>query len=145
MPISMRRGCGCLSGPSTHTTRVCPGTTAAVVGANVPLPADQPGTSITQRFGPGFTATVMMGGELIEDLVLTGILRCTFESNLTVGNEAIADTWILDPGAGLALSWRPNPHVTMQAGIDSNLFLDGLGHNTPARVTATLGMRYGVF
>lgn len=112
---------------------------------NVPLPMTRADTGASQRFGPGLAALLVAGGRLVEDLTLSGLVRLDWEHDVTLAGAAVPDSWVLDPGVGIALSWRVHPHVTLQASLDTNLFVDWLGHNAPGRVTAALGLRYGHF
>lgn len=111
----------------------------------VPLPSTRADLNRVQRFGPGIAAAVTAGRELKDGLVLSAYARVLWESDVTIAGRTVDDSARLDTGLGLALSWRFDPHWTLQAGVDSGLFVDALGDNQPGRVTTTLGLRYGYF
>jgi hypothetical protein len=115
------------------------------LGVSVPLPMAGPAPGVTQRFGPAFEAGLAGGWEPVEGLVLSLVARLTWESALVVGGLPTPDSGALDLGLGPTLSWRFDPHWTLQAGVDTGLFTSALGQNRPGRVAGSAGIRYGFF
>ena len=109
------------------------------VGVSVPLPHDG------RRFGASVTLALTGGYELSTGLVISVYARLLREGALWIDGAVIDDSQRSDAGLGLAVSYRFNPHWTLQAAIDSGLFIDGLGDNQQGRVAPTLGIRYGYF
>lgn len=116
------------------------------IGVNVPLPFYREDLEMDQRYGIGFNANLANGWELLSDvLVISLVLRMSWEDNLNLGTRLINNTYLLDVGAILALSWRFDPHWTLLFSINSGLFINQMGVNGNGRLTYTLGLRYGFF
>ncbi|MBL9039784.1 MAG: transporter [Archangium sp.] len=115
------------------------------LGSTVPLPMAGVLPGHSQRFGPTFDTTVAAGVELRTGLVVSVIARASYETQLHVDEAPVPDSSALDVGVGPAVSWRFHPKWTVQAAVDTGVFVDGLGDNTPARFTATFGVRHAFF
>jgi hypothetical protein len=98
-----------------------------------------------QRFGPAMTASATGGLEAAPGVSIALVARALHEAALHIDGEKIDDSERTDLGIGLAASWQFHPRVTIQAGVDTGLFIDGLGQNQPGRITVTTGLRYGIF
>jgi hypothetical protein len=115
------------------------------LGVSVPLPAEREDLGVDQRLGPSLDVALSGGVEVAHDMVLSLVPRLTWEAETRLAEEAVAGSDRLDVGIGLAGSWRFDPHWTLQAAVDTGVFVGGLGKNQPGRVTSTLGLRYGSF
>ena len=115
------------------------------LGVTVPLPKHRDDIDKDQRYGPSVQGTLSGGMELVTNIVLSGILRALWEDKITLDGRRLDDSSRVDMGLGLALSWRFDPHWTLQLAGDTGIFASGLGDNTPGRVTGTIGVRYGYF
>jgi len=116
------------------------------LGVTVPLPAARPDLGgVDQRFGPELATDVAGGVELTDGVVTSLVARLTWAGEIVLDGRSVADSGRLDVGLGAALSWRFDPHWTLQLAVDTGLFADGLGDNQAGRVTGTVGLRYGVF
>jgi len=115
------------------------------LGLSVPLPSERADLGVDQWLGP--TIDVALGGgiEVAHDVVLSLVPRFTWEAAVVLDGKAVDGSQRIDFGAALAASWRFDYHWTVQAGVDSGLFGEGLGRNQTGRVTTTLGLRYGSF
>ncbi|MCA9668170.1 MAG: hypothetical protein KC503_21380 [Myxococcales bacterium] len=114
-------------------------------GVSVPLARERPDLGVSQRFGVGLQLALVGGVELVERLVLSLVTRLTYEDAIRRDGAVVPNSTRTDFGFGPALSWRFDPHWTLQAGLDTGLFVSGLGDNTSGRVTGVLGARYGFF
>jgi hypothetical protein len=114
-------------------------------GVTVPLPAERESLGRTQRYGPGVQLAFSAGWEVAMGLVLSGIARFDWEGPIRLDGDAIDNSERYALGLGAALSWRWDPHWTLQLGADSHVFTSHLGDNQPGQVTTTLGVRYGFF
>lgn len=122
-----------------------PGFVQLDLGVQVPMPMERTDIGAFQRFGVSIPLVLTGGLELTKTLVLALSLRFLWEDQLTVGARRVEGSQRIDAGAGLSLSWSFDPHWTLQASVDSGLFIDALGANQPGRLTASLGLRYGFF
>lgn len=113
------------------------------VELQVPLPQWRHG--FEQRFGPGLITTLSGGYEITSGLVASMLTRLRWESTIIRDGRPVADSEVLDWGVGGAIAWEVTPHVTLQASLDTGVFVDGAGVNQAGRVTASLGARYGHF
>lgn len=114
-------------------------------GVSVPLPAEREDLGVDQRLGPSIDVALSGGLEVAHDVVVSLVPRVTWEAETELAGDGVAGSERVDFGIGLAGSWRFDPHWTMQAGIDTGLFVEGLGQNQIGRVMTTLGLRYGSF
>jgi hypothetical protein len=115
------------------------------LGTTVPLPMPSYAPGVTQRFGPTFEASLAGGVELREGLVLSLVARATLESNLLISEQPVANSAARDLGLGPTVSWRFHPHWTLTGGVDTGIFVRGLGDNRQGRVSLSTGLRYGFF
>lgn len=115
------------------------------LGVSVPLPAERSDLGVDQRLGPSVDIAVTGGVEVARDVVVSLVPRVTWEAETVLAGATVADSDRLDVGLALAGSWRVDLHWTVQASIDTGVFLDDLGKNQPGRVMTTLGVRYGSF
>ncbi len=115
------------------------------VGVDVPMPAERDDLGVSQRFGPGVMAVLVGGYELTERVVASLLGRFRWEAPLTLDGATVDGSARHETGLGAAVSWRFDPHWTLQLGVDTGLFLDHLGGNQPGKVTGTIGVRYGYF
>ena len=116
------------------------------LSTSLPLPAERSDLGVSQRFGPGLQSSLAGGIEAVPDeLVLSLVGRFAWEAPLSIDGSSVDNSSRRDLGAGLAISWRFDPHWTVQAAADLGLFVDGLGDNQPGRITTTIGLRYGYF
>lgn len=83
---------------------------------------------------PSYQVALASGMEITSNLVASLMGSWTYEYPAQWKTEA-----------GLSVSWRLNPHFTLQASASSDLFLNGLGSNWPANVSYGFGIRYGHF
>lgn len=114
-------------------------------GASVPLPFRRSDTGKTQRFGPGFNASLIGGWEVAPRLVLSAQLRVAYESETVTSGRVVPDSSRVDAGVGLSAAWTLIGHWTLVANIDTGLFVSHLGDNAIGRVTPGLSVRYGHF
>jgi hypothetical protein len=114
-------------------------------GVTVPLPKEREDLGESQRYGVSLQTSLAGGVEVVSGVVVSALARLLWEDAITIGGRRVANSSRVDTGLGLALSWRFDPHWTLQAAVDSGVFLSYLGDNTPGRITGTLGLRYGYF
>lgn len=112
---------------------------------NVPLPREREDLGESQRYGVSLQTALSGGLEVASGVVLSASTRLLWEDQISLGGDRVPDSSRVDAGVGLALSWRFDPHWTLQAAIDTGVFVSHLGDNTPGRATGTLGLRYGYF
>lgn len=115
------------------------------VGATVPLPMASFLVGQMQRFGPTLDSTLAVGVELGRLVVVSCVARGSAESSLRIDERIVPNSSAFDLGVGPAVAWKLHPRWTVQAGLDTGLFIDGLGDNRPARVTFTAGVRHAFF
>ncbi|MGM0578702.1 MAG: hypothetical protein ACQEXJ_23465 [Myxococcota bacterium] len=139
------RGAAALTlGLSVERTRM-PWFVRGDVGLTVPLPAHRDDIDATQRYGVGLDGSVTGGFEVTEDVVTSLVLRAGWEAPVHIDGERVEDSARYDTGASLAASWRMAPHWTLQGSVGTGLPFRHLGVNREARVTTSLGLRYGYF
>ncbi len=114
-------------------------------GLTVPLPMQSAFGPGSQRFGPAVDVLLAAGREVSRDVVVSALVRGTFETTLMVNEDPVPNASARDLGVALAAAFKLNAHLTLQAACDTGIFVSGLGDNRPARVTGTLGVRYGFF
>ncbi len=115
-------------------------------GASLPLPQERGDLAKTQRFGPGGTAALTGGLEVLDDvLVASAFLRYAAEGAVTLDDDELEGSDRAGSGLGAALAWRASPHWTVQSALDTDVFIAGLGDNQAGRLAVTLGLRYGHF
>ena len=78
-------------------------------------------------------------------MVVSVFGRYAQEGALSLDEELINNSGQSGTSVGSSVSWRRTPHWTVQGGVESGLFINGLGDNQPGRITTTLGLRYGHF
>lgn len=115
------------------------------LGLSVPMPAERSDLHLEQRLGPSVDVAVTGGVEVARDVVVSLVPHVTWAAETVLGSRAVADSDRLDVGLAAAGSWRIELHWTVQASVDTGLFVDALGKNDPGRVMTTLGVRYGSF
>ncbi len=115
------------------------------VGATVPLPMDSYLPGVTQRFGPLLDVSLAAGRELTPGLVLSLMASFTLEGALELDGVAVRGSDARLLAISPSLSWKFSPHWTVQAGVDSGLFLLGFGANRQGRVGMSAALRYGFF
>ena len=115
------------------------------LGAVVPLPFTREDTGKIQRFGPEVDVAVSGGLEVGRGVVISLVAPIAWHAPLTIDGDEIPDSERLDLGLGLAGSVALDGHWTAQLSVDTGVFIDGAGDNTPARITSVAGLRYGYF
>lgn len=111
-----------------------------------PLPRERADTHETQRYGLGGSATLLGGLELIPDvLVATAFVRYGTEGALTAEDELVDDSERAETAVGSTLSVHLSPAWSLLGALDAGLPFNGFGAGQPARLAATLGLRYGYF
>ena len=115
------------------------------LGLTVPLPMYRGDIQDYQWFGVSTTVTGMAGIEVLPQIVVSLMLRFLWEDNLQIKERRIDNSNRLDMGVGLAVSWRFNPHWTLQLAVDSGIFANNMGDNQFGRLFTSIGLRYGFF
>lgn len=116
------------------------------VGVTASLPFEREDLGLTQRYGPGLQMALSGGRELIADkLVLGFALSEEWEAPLAIDGEKVVGSAARSGSGSVALSWNVTPHWSLQTSVASALGFDDVGRNRPARVSGTLGVRYGYF
>lgn len=114
-------------------------------GLSVPLPTERADLGVDQRLGPSLDVALSGGVEVAHDVVISLVPRVTWEAETVLDGDGVDGSERVDFGVGLAGSWRFDPHWTVQAAVDTGIFVAGLGDNQIGRVMTTLGLRYGSF
>ncbi|MBK8481996.1 MAG: hypothetical protein IPL40_12630 [Proteobacteria bacterium] len=138
------RGVWVVSAAATVEKTYLPWFVRLTVGLNAPV-ARRQDSGKSQRYGLGVQSDLAGGRELLRDLVLSVTARFLWEDAIRLDGAQVPDSRRSDLGLGVALSWRFDPHWTAQTAFDTGVFASGLGDNTPGRLTATVGVRYGYF
>ncbi len=115
------------------------------VGGVFALPMERDDLGKTQQLGHSLVLGVAGGAEIVSHVVLSLVARLTWESSLSIGGVTVDNSERTDAGLGLAVSWRVQPHWTLQLGLDTGLFANDLGDNQSGGVTGSFGVRYGSF
>jgi hypothetical protein len=87
-----------------------------------------------EPIGSSYQVALATGMEITNNLVASLMGNFTYETQ---------SKWKTEVGA--ALSWRIDPHFTVQVNGNSNLFLNKTGANWPGNVSYGFGIRYGYF
>ncbi|MBS1153119.1 MAG: putative MetA-pathway of phenol degradation [Myxococcaceae bacterium] len=114
-------------------------------GGLVPLPMASYLPGISQRFGPGLDLSIAGGRELTSSLVVSVLASLTLESALVLGDSAVAGSQAHTVMVSPSLSWKFSPHWTLQASVESGVFLTGFGANRQGRAAISTALRYGFF
>lgn len=72
-------------------------------------------------------------------------LRMLWEDYIRQDEKILADSFRVDAGIGLQVSWLFHDHWTLVASFDTGIFVNFLGHNQPGRISGSLGLRYAYF
>jgi hypothetical protein len=115
------------------------------MSASLPLAATRSDLGVSQQYGLSGEVALMGGLEVADNVVVSVFGRYAQEGALSLDQELITNSGQSGASVGSAVSWRLTPHWTVQGGVETGLFVDGLGDNQPGRVTTTLGLRYGHF
>jgi hypothetical protein len=85
------------------------------------------------------------GWEVVSDFVISLSVSLNWQDDVTIAGDKREGSQKIDPGMALALSWRFDPHWTLQASLGSWILADAAAKNSLGRITSTLGLRYGFF
>ncbi|NUN13969.1 MAG: hypothetical protein HUU55_10090 [Myxococcales bacterium] len=114
------------------------------VDLRMPLPTQRLDTGVIQTLGLGITTTVVAGIDVIpNDLLLSVGINAAWETPTQHDGTPIDDSHTQDLTVSASAAWRLDRHWTLQAGLDTGIFISGLGFNRPALITPTLGIRFG--
>lgn len=115
------------------------------VGGAIPIAFERQDNGARVRYGESLSLGLTGGVEVTERLVVDLSLRAMLEARVVQDGERLPDTSRVDLGIGPGVSWRALDHWTFTLGADTGVFADGLGRNQQGRISATLGVRYGIF
>lgn len=115
------------------------------IGLAVPLPFERDDLDETQRFGESVQTTLTGGWEIHSDVVTSVAVRGLWEARTVQEGKRIDGTSRSDIGVGISVAYRIHDHVTVTAAGDTGIFVRGAGKNQQGRVSATLGLRFGIF
>ena len=139
------RGAWALSAGLSLEKTILPWYVRLDLSASLPLPSTRADLGVSQQYGPSGEVALMGGLEVASGLVVSVFGRYAQEGALSVDEELTLNSGQTGLSVGSSVSWRLTPHWTVQAGVETGLFIDGLGDNRPGRITTTLGLRYGHF
>lgn len=98
-----------------------------------------------QRIGPALEASFGGGVEVVDGLILSVAPRVVVEGEGERGGATVPDSGQREAAVTSALSWKFDPHWTVQGSVDQGLPFDGFNKNRQLRTVGQLGLRYGWF
>lgn len=116
------------------------------VAGTAALPFRREDLGADQTYGPGVQAALSVGRSMAADTITVGAsLQFDWEGALRIGQSTLEGSGGYSLGLSGAVSWRFDPHWTVQAAVANGLYPSGFGANRMGRLSATAGVRYGFF
>ena len=115
------------------------------LGTVIPLPFVRDDTGKTQWLGPELDMNWLLGLEVSDGFVWSLGWRFAWHAPVHIDGHPVRASARIDTGLALAAALRLDEHWTLQLACDTHLPIDHLGRNGLARLTSTLGVRYGHF
>jgi hypothetical protein len=114
-------------------------------GVTLPLPMAGAVAGQHQQYGPGWQATAAGGLEVKKGLVISALLRGSYDGALNIDGRVVPQSAAYDFGVGPNVSLKLPAHFTLQAGADVGLFASHLGSNRQGHIVGSLALRYAVY